>query len=96
MQKLQTSTQYVSIPVSGPVADPTIFPVGIALLLESVGGEPTDSEYHTATWINGEAVLLLTPEMYPAGAYLAFVRLQAAPEDVRLFSGRVRIGDART
>lgn len=98
MLKLSTSTEYVYIPVTGPdgVNLPDL-PVSVALILESAGGEPADTDYKSAIWnSSGEAVLLVSAGEYPDGQYLAFVRIVNAPEDVRLLSGRVRIGDART
>lgn len=92
---LASSTEYVSIPVTGPVTNLTVYPVTIALIPESTGGEPLLGDYKTATWINGEAAKLVTAGEYPPGDYLAFVRIVATPEDVRIFSGRVRIGDTR-
>lgn len=92
---LASSSEYISIPVTGPVADLTPFTVSVALIPEATGGEPVLGDYKSATWINGKAAHLITAGDYPAGEYLAFVRIQATPEDVRLYSGRVRIGDAR-
>lgn len=97
MNLLATATQYLYVPVTGPEGtDLTPFQVGVALIPESAGGEPQDADYRSATWENGEAKVLVTAGTYPAGEYLVFVRVQASPEDVRLFSGRLRIGDART
>lgn len=92
---LASSTEYISIPVTGPVDNLTGYPVTIALIPEATGGEPALGDYKSAAWINGEAAHLVTAGDYPAGEYLAFVRIVAAPEDVRLFAGRVRVGDAR-
>jgi hypothetical protein len=96
MLKLASATQYVFIPVTGPSGvNLANLAVSVALILESAGGEPADTDYQSATWVNGEAALLVTPSAYAAGEYLAFVRVVAPPEDIRLFAGRVRIGDAR-
>lgn len=92
---LASSTEYLSIPVTGPVADLTAYPVTIALIPEATGGEPALGDYKSASWIGGKAAHLITAGDYPAGDYLAFVRVVATPEDVRMFSGRVRIGDSR-
>lgn len=92
---LASSSEYISIPVTGPVDDLTPYTVSVALIPEAVGGEPALGDYKSAAWVNGEAAHLITAGDYPAGEYLAFVRIQASPEDVRLFSGRVRIGDTR-
>jgi hypothetical protein len=96
VNKLSSSTQYVFIPVTGPAGlDLTTTAASIALLAEATGGEPADGDYKTAIWSAGEAVLLISKGDYPDGQYLAFVRVVHAPEDVRLFSGRIRIGDVR-
>lgn len=92
---LATSTEFISIPVASPLTNLTSYPVSIALIVPGVG-EPGNTDYKTATWINGEASMLITAGDYPAGEYLAYVRVQASPEDVRLLAGRVRIGDARS
>lgn len=97
MYKLSTSTEYMYISVTGPAGvDLTTIPVSVALILESAGGEPGDGDYHPATWVNGQIAYLVTAGAYADGDYLAYVRLQSSPEDIRKFSGRVRIGDART
>jgi hypothetical protein len=100
MLKLLSSTQYIYVPVTAPGnTDVTAFAVSIALILESVGGEPATGDYRSATWTSTdglpEATLLIAAADYPAGEYLAFVRVVAGAEDVRMFSGRVRIGDVR-
>lgn len=101
MYKSSTGAAYMYVPVTGPSGvDITTFPVSIALRLEGTGGEPLATDYAAATWTtNGtakEATLLLTEGLYADGEYLAWVRVQAAPEDLRLNAGRVRIGDSRT
>lgn len=92
---LATSTEYLSIPVTGPVSDLSVFTVSVALWPEAAGGEPAPADYKSAAWAGGEALHLVSAGDYPAGDYLAFIRVIAAPEDVRLFAGRVRIGDTR-
>ena len=95
MKLMETSTQYLMVPVSGPVDDLTTYAAYIAIVDEDAG-EPADSDYRAATWINGEAALLVNAGDYPAGQYMVYVRVVAAPEDVRMASGRLRVGDART
>jgi hypothetical protein len=97
MIKLSSSTEYLYIPVTGPDGvDLHTTSASIALRLESTGGEPADGDYKAAIWnSDGEAVLLVSKGDYSDGQYLAFVRIERAPEDVRLLSGRVRIGDVR-
>jgi hypothetical protein len=96
---LASSSEFISIPVSGPtgvnLANAT---VSIALVSVLTGGEPATADYKSAQWLNGEAARQFTPNAgteYAPGEYTAFVRVVNAPEDVRLASGRVRIGDAR-
>lgn len=96
MLKLSTSTEYLYVPVTGPDGvNLTVLPVSIALRLEALGGEPSVNDYAAATWVNGEAALLLTAAAVADGQYLVFVRLQASPEDIRMLAGRLRIGDTR-
>lgn len=92
---LQTSTEKIAIPVTGPVSDLSGYAVSVALVSASAGAEPVSGDYQSAVWISGEAVMLITAGQYPPGEYMAYVRVQASPEDVRLASGRVRIGDVR-
>lgn len=92
---LQTSSEKIAIPVTGPVVDLSIYSVSVALVSASAGTEPADGDYQSAVWLNGEAVMLITKGQYPPGDYMAYVRVVASPEDVRLASGRVRIGDVR-
>lgn len=97
MYKPYTGSAYMYIPVTPPDGVVvTGFNVSIALLPESAGGEPAIGDYKVASWTGNEATLLLTEGLYPIGEYLAWVRVQASPEDLRLPAGRVRIGDART
>jgi hypothetical protein len=100
MLVLASSTEYICIALTGPFADLTGYPVSMALVLPGQGagvnGEPADNEYQASAWINGEVCYKPTAGQYPPGEYIAYVRIVAAPEDVRLLSGRVRIGDART
>lgn len=91
-----TSSTYLFIPVTGPADDLSGFAASIALVPEPAGAEPADGDYRTATWIDGQPALLLTAGLYPPGEYMAWVRVLASPEDVRLPSGRVRIGDTRS
>jgi hypothetical protein len=98
MYVLASSSEYLCIPVSGPVANLTGYTVSIALVSVLTGGEPATADYKSAIWLNGEAARQFTPNAgteYLPGEYTAFVRVQATPEDVRLTSGRVRIGDVR-
>lgn len=95
MYVLQSSTEFLMIPVTGPQADLTGFAVSIALKLPP-DGEPADTDYVSAQWLNGEAALLYHKGDYAAATYKAFVRVVAPPEDVRLYAGLVRVGDARS
>ena len=97
---MATSSEYMCIPLPAcPVADPTSFPVSVALLREPVAAEPQDADYKAAIWLDG--AIARKPDgqwqdEYAPGEYMAYVRIIAGAEDVRLPAGRVRIGDART
>jgi hypothetical protein len=98
VQILDSSKEYILIPLPSMPA-PTLADcdyLGIALIPAAAGGEPGDDAYQAATVIDGEVAYRRTPGDYPPGDYFAFVRVQYGLEDVRLPSGRVRIGDART
>ena len=101
MFKSSTGAAYIFVPVKPPV-DPTGFTVSIALIPAATGGEPLVTDYKPASWSgtfaagNLEAALLLTEGLYPDGEYAVWVRIQASPEDLRIPSGRCRIGDTRT
>lgn len=93
---LSSSTEKMFVPVTAPDGvDITTVGVSIALRSETVDGEPATGDYLTATWVNGEAMVLLATGAFPAGQYNVFIRLVSSPEDVRKLAGRVRIGDAR-
>ena len=91
-----TATAYVFIPLDGPQHDLTGFAVSVALVADVSGAEPLTADYKPASWINGEVARLFSPGDYAAGEYMAWVRVVAAPEDIRLPCGRMRIGDVRT
>jgi len=95
---LGTSREYIRIPVTGPAGtDVTALAAEIALVADP-GIEPADVDYHAATWISGEACLLIGPAApvdYPDGEYMAYVRLTAGAERPVLRAGRVRVGDDR-
>lgn len=103
MLKLSSSTEKMYVPLTAPTGtDVTALAVSVALRLENLGGEPAVGDYVTATMVNvstdktaGEAMVLLTAGAQPDGQYLTFLRIVSAPEDLRLLSGRVRIGDVR-
>jgi hypothetical protein len=92
---LASSTEFICIPMSGPYADLTVYAVSMALVLPGAG-EPLVTDYKTASWINGEVCYKPNAGDYAIGEYNAYVRIVAGTEDVRLLSGRVRIGDARS
>lgn len=97
MYKPSTGSAYLYVPVTAPDGvDPATMTASIALIPEAAGGEPAATDYKAATWVGEEAVLLLTEGMYPDGEYAVWLRIQAAPEDLRLPAGRCRIGDTRT
>jgi len=95
---LATSRPYVFISVDGPGDVTTTLPEIAIITDTSDGTEPGDSDWHAASWINGEAALLIgpgTPCVYAAGQYMAYVRITAGSERVVLPSGRIRVGDTR-
>lgn len=96
MLLLATSTEYIFVPLDGPPGlDLTQYQVGIAVVPDA-GIEPDLDDYQTATWIDGEAAFLPSSGQYPAGQYMVYARISNPPEDIRLESGRLRIGDTRT
>src|SRR5258708_38866067 len=86
------------IPVSGPPGvDVTQYtPVKIALV--KPGTEPLAGDLHAASWLAGEAALLIggSGQVYAAGDYMAFVQVPAGSEIPLLPAGRVSIGLADT
>src|ERR1700748_3382651 len=93
-----TSRTYIYIPVVGPdsAGDLTQYTVEAALI-DDDGSEPLSGDWHAATWIGGEAALLVGPgggaaTLYQAGDYFAFARGTAGDEKPVIPSGRVRIG----
>jgi hypothetical protein len=97
MMVLATSSEYVFVPLDGPPGlDLTQFDVSLAFVPDDgAGTEPDTDAYSSASWIGGEAALIPNPGL-AAGPYLVYARLVAPPEDVRLLSGRLRVGDTRT
>jgi hypothetical protein len=89
---LGTSREYIRIPVTAPAGvDPTLLAAEIALVADP-GAEPGDADYHAATWIGGEACLLVGPTAadYADGEYMAYLRLTSGAERPVLRAGRVR------
>lgn len=96
MMILASSKPYIYVPFDGPPGvDLTQFSAGIAVVPDT-GAEPEVGDYQAAIWINGEAAYLVPDEGIPAGDYMVYGRLVAPPEDLRLLSGRLRVGDIRT
>lgn len=98
MRILATSRVYVRIPIDPPegVPDVTVYTPEAALIADD-GTEPIEEDWQSATWIKGEAALLIGPgtpleAVYKPGDYMAFARITAGAERVVLPSGRVRIG----
>lgn len=97
MYVLATSNEYVCIPLQGPETDLTGYPVYVAVVAEDAG-EPAVGDYQTASWINGEVCWKPTTDWgtdVGTGQFMAYARIVVSPEDVRLASGRVRVGDTR-
>jgi len=56
-----SSTEYLHVPVTGPAGvDLTGTPVKIAAVAHS--DNPSDAEWKTAEWVDGEARLLIGPD----------------------------------
>jgi hypothetical protein len=89
MLLLTTSSEFICIPMSGPYADLTVYTPSIAIVDEDAV-QPTTGAYQTAAWLNGEIAYKPSAGQFPAGDYMAYVRLQAGAEDVRVKSGRIR------
>ena len=51
--------------------------------------------YSMGQWLDEDAALFIHAGDFPAGQYVAWVRVVTADEDVRRPSGRVRVGDVR-
>ena len=105
MMVLASSNQYMFIPLDGPEADYTGYPVFVAL--KPLGsGEPEAADWKgDAVWLaprtgQPKEIAWQPPgtwgESYAPGEYMAYARITASPEDVPLISGRVRIGDTRS
>jgi len=96
MMLLATTREYLLIPVTGPAGvDLTTLVVKIALRPDD-GSEPLVGDWKTATWLNGQAALLVAPGDYAPGEWMAYVQLTAGAETPVIRSGRVRVGDIRT
>jgi len=92
MLKLETSTEFVCVSLDGPYADLTAYPVYMAIVPDP-SDEPDTSLYQPAAWLNGEVAY--KPAGLAEGLYFVYVRITAGTEDVRLPSGRLRVGDPR-
>lgn len=85
-----SSTEYLHIPVTDGSAG---IPGEIAVIASC--NEPVEADWKSATWDDGSYKLLLGPDgdlTLTAGTYTAWVRLDAAPENVVRRSGPVRVG----
>lgn len=90
-----SSSEYIFVPVRGPVTDLTIYTGSIAIMPEG-SNEPVNGDYQAAAWIGGQLAYKPTANQYTAGNYMVWVRLIAGSEDVRMISGRLRVGDSRS
>jgi len=89
VQLLTSSNEYICIPMTGPYADLTVYTPSVAIVLAEAA-QPATGQYNVAAWMNGEIAYKPAAGAYPAGDYMAYVRLVAGSEDVRLKSGRIR------
>lgn len=96
MQILSGGTPYIYVPVFGPLADLTGFPVKMALVTR--GTYPASGDWKTAAWLapfSGaakEIAVQRDPAVWPDGDYSCYVQVTATPELVPLRAGRVTIG----
>jgi hypothetical protein len=90
MLLLSSSSEFICIPMSGPYADLTQFPNPQVAIVDEDAGQPATGAYLTAAWMNGEVAYKPASGQFPAGDYMAYVRLVANTEDVRVKSGRIR------
>ncbi|MEV4287365.1 hypothetical protein AB0K40_17815 [Nonomuraea bangladeshensis] len=70
------------------------FPVQIAVVLETAG-EPSDDDYHAASWAGEDAVLLIgagSDVELAAGEYVVWTRLEAASQQPVRRSGLLTVG----
>ncbi len=99
MNLLGTTKEFLCVPLRGPAGvDLTAYAAQIALVPDT-GAEPAAGDWHPATWLNGEATLLVGPGggvVYAPGNYVAYAQLTAGAEVPVMVSGRVRIGDSGT
>jgi hypothetical protein len=96
-----TSKEVLYVPVTGPITD--LGGAGATCsvaVIPDTGAEPATGDYQAATWatVNGDVVAqyLLDATLKVPGEYVVWLRVALGIEDVRRFSGRLRIGDART
>lgn len=93
-----TSRIWMFVPIDGPVTtDVLVTYVPEVALVADDGNDPAEADWQDATWIDGEAALLVGPDgtiTYPPAEYMAYARLTAGAERVVLQSGRVRIGNS--
>jgi hypothetical protein len=98
MQLPASSREQVLIPVTGPPGtDLTTLTPQVAIIPDT-GAEPLDSDYHGATWVNGQASLTIGPGStlaLAAGEYMAWVRLTGGSTQPVMQAGRIRVGDPR-
>jgi hypothetical protein len=98
---LESSTEPILVPLAGP-AGMSGYPVSVAVVPEG-SGEPATGDYQAASWRNvtvsqdgqreyGDAMIQPSAP-FPAGLYMVYARVIAAPADVRKVSGRLRVGD---
>ena len=99
MELLAISKEYIQIPLEGPYADLSVFPVAIALMPDN-GTEPGSGDWVAAEWLPNDHDGTLEPSVlqnqWPPGLYMAFIMITAEAEAPARRSGRVRIGDTRT
>ncbi|MFF4403602.1 hypothetical protein [Streptomyces sp. NPDC001404] len=91
------STQFLQVPVTSDVPDPSGYTVRMAFLPD--GQQPTNTDWHPATWINSttgwRAQFLVGPNggavTAQPGMWRPWVRITAAPEDIIESTGPIQV-----
>jgi hypothetical protein len=99
MLLLETTKEYISAPVTGPLAAAELEACTVQVAVMPDGaGEPADADWKPGAWLNHEAALKYAKGDYPPGSYLLYLKVITADGDEApvMLSGRLRIGDARS
>jgi hypothetical protein len=83
------SREFLHVPVTGATDD---MPVDIAVVARDA--EPDNGDWHTATWDDGNAKILIGPDTdlpLTDGVYSVWVRVTSTPEIPAMRAGLLRI-----